>query len=449
MNHRLTLLGVALALSLAGCASVSDDGGLQPVQQAAQSQLGKNLQLLRSAQDEQHATDRVRELLVQPLDADSAVQIALLNNRGLQANLQEIGIAEADLVQASRLPNPGFGFARLRQGSELELDRSFSFDIARLITLPLAQGLEAQRFTATQRAVTLEMFNLAVETRKAFYAAVATEQIAQYQHEVQGAADAGAELARRMVQAGNWSSLQQAREQGFATEAALAVLRADQQRTACRERLTRLLGLPSSSSFALPGRLPDLPETLSADPALEQAALDRRLDIQQAKAQVEAQARSLGLTRTARFINLLELGYQRNSMSGLPRQAGYELRVEVPLFDWGGARVQRAEALYMQAVQRAAQVAVEARSELREAVQMRRSSFELARRSRDELVPLAKKISEENQLRYNGMLISVFELLADARAQVVAVNAALEAQRDFWIAQAELDMATIGSPIRR
>ncbi|XHS77240.1 TolC family protein [Burkholderiaceae bacterium UC74_6] len=449
MNHRLTPLGVALAISLAGCASFSGNGGLQPVQEAAQRQLGKDLPLLRTTQDEQRTADRVRELLAQPLNADSAVQIALLNNRGLQASLQEIGVAEADLVQASRLPNPGFGFARLKQGSEVELDRGFSFDIARLITLPMARGLEAQRFTATQRGVTLEMFKLAAETRKAFYAAAAAEQIAGYQQEVQGAADAGAELAQRMVKAGNWSTLQQAREQGFATEAALAVARAEQQRVASRERLTRLLGLPTSSGFSLPERLPDLPVALSADPALEQAALDQRLDIQQAKSEVETQARSLGLTRSTRFINLLELGYQRNSMSGLPRQTGYELRVEVPLFDWGDARVQRAEALYMQTVQRAAQVAIDARSELREAVQQRRSSFEIARRCRDELVPLAKRVSEENQLRYNGMFISVFELLADARAQVAAVNAALEAQRDFWIAQAELDMATIGTPIRR
>src|SRR5262249_42196661 len=106
----------------------------------------------------------------------------------------------------------------------------------------------------------------------------------------------------------------------------------------------------------------------------------------------------------------------------------------------------RAEALHMQAVQRAAQVAIDARSELREAAHQRRSAFDIARRLQDDAVPLARKVSEENQLRYNGMLISVFELLADARAQVAAVHAAIEAQRDFWIAQAELDMALVGRP---
>lgn len=438
MNYRLTPLRVAAAvavLSLAGCASFSPEGSLLPAP------------AIQNAADEQRVADRVRELLAQPLDADRAVQIALLNNRGLQASLQEIGIAEAEMVQASRLPNPGFGFARLtRSGGDTEIDRSFSFDIARLITLPMARDLEAQRLTATQRAVSLEMFNLTAETRKAFYAAVAAEQGARYQHDVQGAAEAGAELAKRMVAAGNWSTLQQAREQGFAAEAALAVARADQQRVATRERLTRLLGL-ASSSFTLPERLPDLPEALSADPDVEQSALDQRLDIQQAKALVEAQAKNIGLTRTTRFINLLDLGYQRNTETALPRQTGYELRVEIPLFDWGDARVKRSEALYQQTVQRAAQVAIDARSELRETTQARRSAFDIAKRYRDDLVPLAKKVSDENQLRYNGMLISVFELLADARAQVAAVNAAIEAQRDFWIAQAELDMARVGKPI--
>jgi outer membrane protein TolC len=135
-----------------------------------------------------------------------------------------------------------------------------------------------------------------------------------------------------------------------------------------------------------------------------------------------------------------------NSSNEAPTQRGWEVGLELPLFDGGGARLARAEAVYRQAVERAAETAINARSEVREAYGAYRSAWDIAAHHRDELVPLRKLIAEENVLRYNGMLIGVFELLADARLQIASVNAYIEALRDFWIAQADLDMALTGKP---
>jgi outer membrane protein TolC len=157
----------------------------------------------------------------------------------------------------------------------------------------------------------------------------------------------------------------------------------------------------------------------------------QRLDVQGAKLAAEQTASNLGLTRTTRFVNVLELGLMRNSSNEAPTQRGWEIGFELPLFDWGGARVARAEAVYMQTLHRAAETAINARSEVREAYTGYRTAYDIA---------------EENVLRYNGMLIGVFELLADARTQIASVNASIEALRDFWIAQADLDMALIGKP---
>lgn len=445
MPWRLALL--AAPLLLAGCASLSGNGGIAPVQDAAKTHLGATLLPAASEQDLDSIDRRVAELLGQPLSADSAVQIALLNNRGLQASFQELGIAEAEMVQASRLPNPGFSIARLRRGDEREIERSFSFDLAHLVALPLARQIEGRRFAAVQRSVAMEMLSLAAETRKAFYAAVAAEQTAGYMRDVRATADAGAELAGRLARAGNWTQLQQAREHGFFSEAVLNAARADAARVATRERLTRLLGLwGPQTAFALPGRLPELPAEPQEQPDIEQTAMASRLDVQAAKALVEATAKNLGLSKATRFINVLELGYQRNGSNEAPRQTGYEIGVQIPLFDWGDARIARAEGVYMQSAHRAAKTAVDARSEVREAYQGYRSAYDIARHYRDDVVPTAKRISDENVLRYNGMFISVFELLADARAQVAAVNASIEALRDFWVARADLDMALVGKP---
>ena len=168
--------------------------------------------------------------------------------------------------------------------------------------------------------------------------------------------------------------------------------------------------------------------------------MTNRLDVLMAQKELAGLSATLGLTRSTRFVNLLDLGYRRDSGA-----SGYEIELQIPLFDWGGARVAKAEAIYMQALHRAAGTAVDARSQVRETYAAYRSAYDIARHYRDEIVPLKKRISDQQLLRYNGMLISVFELLADARDQVTSVNAAIEAQRDFWIADAALQAALTGS----
>jgi len=444
--HNKTLPALA-ALLLSGCATFSPDGGFSSVEKTAQARLGKDLVWARSDSDQDRINQRVAELLKKPLSVDDAVQVALLNNRGLQASFAELGITEAEVVQAGRLPNPGFSFGRLTRGAEVELERGLHFNLARLLAMPLIGPIEARRFQQTQNMVALNVLSLAAEVRKAWVHAVATTEALRYARQVKQSADASAELARRMEQVGNFNKLQRAREQSFSADAALGLAYAEQAQRAARERLTRLLGAwGAQTQFSLPERLPDLPTAPLDLPNVEQTAMAQRLDVQAAAAATEQTAKNLGLTRTTRFINVLELGVMRNGSNEAPTQRGWEVSFELPLFDWSGARVAKAEAVYMQSVNRTAEAAVNARSEVREAYTGYRSAFDIARHHRDELVPLRKQISDENQLRYNGMLIGVFELLADARSQIAGVNASIEALRAFWLAQADLDMALIGKP---
>ncbi|MEI6027183.1 MAG: TolC family protein [Betaproteobacteria bacterium] len=446
--QRLVLAAMAL-LGLNGCANFSPDAGFGEVRRLAEPRLGAPVTLdwAREPADQVRLAARVAPLLAQPLDMNAAVQVALLNNRGLQAAFAELGITEAEVVQAGRLPNPGFSFGRVTRGDEVELERGLHFNLARLLALPLVQRLEARRLQQQQTAVAQQVLTLAANTRKAWVQAVAAHEGVRYSQQVMQAAEASAELARRMAQVGNFNKLQQAREQAFYADAALNLVRAQQQALATRERLTRLLGLWGElTTFRLPERLPDLPVQPRALPDIERTALTQRLDVAAARAAVEQTAQQLGLTRTTRFINVLELGAQRNSSNEAPTQRGWEIALELPLFDWGQARVARAEGVYMRALHEAAETAINARSEVREAYGAYRAAWDIARHHREEIVPLRARIAEENLLRYNGMLIGVFELLADARVQIASVHGAIEALRDFWLAQAELDMALVGKP---
>ena len=443
--RRLSLAAAVLVLS--GCASFSPDGGFTPVAEVVRQQIGQEVRWARSDDAQRQIDQRVSELLAQPLDGNAAVQLALLNNRGLQAAFFELGITEAQLVQAGRLPNPGFSFGRSTKGDEIELERGLHFNLARLIAMPTLQRLEGRRFAQAQGVAAMNVLSLAADTRKAWVMAVSAEETVRYTRQVMQAAEASAELARRMAAVGNFNKLQQAREQSFYAEAALNLARAEQARLSTRERLIRLMGLwGPQTSFRLPERLPDLPATARELPDIERVAIAQRLDVQGARLAVQQTAQNLGLSRTTRFVNVLEGGLSYNSSNEGPVHKGWELSFEIPLFDWGTSRVAQAESLYLQSVNRAAEAAINARSEVREAYGAYRTARDSARHQREHVVPLKQRISEENLLRYNGMLIGVFELLADARSQIAGVNGAIDALRDFWIAQADLDMSLIGKP---
>ena len=441
---KLTAVASA-ALLLAGCASFSPDGGAGQVSALTKERTGQNVSLQRSASDVDSASSRVAELLRQPLTADSAVELALLNNRGLQASFSELGIAEADRVRAGRLANPTFSFGRLSGGGVTEIDRSVMFNLLGLLTLPVASEVAQRQLEQAQVQAAFDAVGVAAEARKAFFGAVAAQDLVGYYEQVKEAADASNDLARRMLLAGNFNKLAQMREQAFYADATANLARARHQAVAEREKLVRVLGLSGDQlAFKLPEHLPELPKAPLEPKDAEQTAIEKRLDVLMAKRSTEATAKSLGLTRSTRFINVLHAGYANKNQTGEPRQNGYEIELELPLFDFGSTRTARAEATYMQSVHRTAEVAVNARSEVRESYSAYRTAFDLARHYRDEVVPLRKRISEENLLRYNGMLSSVFELLADARDQVTTVTAAIEAQRDYWIAETNLQTALTG-----
>ena len=440
-------LAVALsALILTGCATFSKDGGLDSVSTLTMERTGQTVQREKSADDAKATQSAVDQVLGKPLTPDSAVQIALVNNKGLQAAFAELGIAEASLVQAGRLRNPGYSFGRLRGGGDSEIDRSIMFDFVGLLTMPLRSNIEGRRFEQAKLRAASQAVQLAADTRKAYFTAVAAQQSAQYAEQVATAAEASADLAQRLAKVGNWSKLDQAREQVFHADATTQLARARHNATAAREQLTRLLGLwGENTAFKLPDRLPDLPNAPSEVSNIEAQAMSQRLDVQMARRDAEATASSLGLTRATGFINVFDAGYANKSQTGRPRENGYEISLELPIFDWGGARVARAESTYMQAVYRTADAAVRARSQVRESYSAYRTTYDIAKHYRDEVVPLRKRISDEVMLRYNGMLASVFELLTDARDQVSSVNTAIEAQRDFWIAETALQAAMNGN----
>ena len=222
---RLTIIAAA-SLLLAGCASFSPDGGFGKVSQLTQERTGQGVALQRSQEDAQTARNRVAELLQVALTADAAVEVALLNNRGLQAKFGDLGIAESELVRAGRLKNPSLSFGRMSGGGGVEIERTVLFDILGLLTMPMAKEVGQQRFEQAQYQAAYDAVSLAADVRRAYFDAVAAQELAKFYEQVKETADVSNELAKRMLQAGNFNKLAQMREQAFYADATAQLARA-------------------------------------------------------------------------------------------------------------------------------------------------------------------------------------------------------------------------------
>ena len=454
MRNQFALLApVLFTIAISGCATLPATSAIKPVQQSAQSHLGKDLALIQTEQDQMAVNQRIQHILQAELTVDDAVQLALLNNKNLQATLQEVGISEADLAQASSLPNPRFSMLYAKNRDQYKIEQSITFNILSLFTRSLAKQIGEQQLAQTQQLVTLEVLRLAAETRKAYFNAIAAEQAVVYMQQVQDAAESSATLAKEMTKAGNFSQRDQVREQLFYAQALAEYQRAQQLSLEEREQLTRLLGVADDGQIKLPDRLPNQPAEIPSQFAqaaeVEAVAMKQRLDIQSMQQETQGLAKRLGLTKATRFINVLEVGPARVLEGGRndAYKNGVDISVELPIFDFGEAKVARAEAIYMQAVNRLAAQAINARSQVRQAFRNYHSQYGLAKQYQTEIIPLRKRMADESLLRYNGMFISVFELLQDAQLQVNTTNQYIQTLRDYWVAASDLEMVMLGNPV--
>lgn len=440
----------AVLTLLAGCATVSPDGGLGDVQKLTQGKTA-GVDATVSRGPTQQGDKAIADLLVGPITEGAAVRLALLNNPGLHASMATLGLSDADRVQIGSLPNPTLALGRMTQGDTVELERALRFDVIGLLTLPWRSQWAGRQTELAKLQAAQDVVKLASDTRKAWINAVAAGQTATYMRDVKEAAEAGAELARRLAKVGNWSRLNQAREQVFLADATAQLARAEQAAFASREHLTRLMGLwGKQTNYQLPDRLPDFPKAARDIQDVEAQAIAQRLDVKSAVSEAAYVADSAGFVKLNGFINALDVSVIHNTITDnaagtQETKRGVGIELPLPIFDWGNARSARAQNQYLLSVARVREAGVRARSEAREAYHGYRTAYDLARYYRDEVVPLHAFINSEMLLRYSGMISNIFEVLADARANVMAVNASIEAQRDFWLADTDLQSSVSGT----
>ncbi|WP_420468652.1 TolC family protein [Panacagrimonas sp.] len=429
-------LWLAALLTLGGCASVPADRGLSGVQRLIAERDARLAALPHSQNTAQPELDRqVNRLLADPLTPDRAVAVALLRNPSVQLSYAQLGLAQADWLQASRLSNPVLSLSVLESDADGERSK-LGYGLVQNFTDALFLRRRARNadgeLAHAQSVAAAQWQALAADVYARYYAALGAQQIAQMRAVIAEAAVVSAELADRFHAAGNLSDLERARERAAAEQAMLDVEAAQAQRDATRIELLTVMGLSLDAPVTLSSGLP-LPVTDETPLAhLIELGLSQRLDLQQRRQNQAVLRASAELARKLRWIPFLQVGVQGERETDGTRLLGPTLSVELPIFGRDRSGVLRTEAQLEQVQAQTELLRAAITGEIGTAYARMLAAQARAARHRDGLIPQREAIVAHTQAMQNYMLVGPFDLLLAKQQEYAAYEGYLLSLQDYW-----------------
>jgi cobalt-zinc-cadmium efflux system outer membrane protein len=450
MKHKRRNVALLLGLVLfaVGCAQVPKEAGFNEVKNLVGQRADYQLHWNQETDADREVEKAIEDLLKIELTADAAVQIALLNNPKLQAAYEDLGITQADVVEAGLLENPVI-FGQVRFPNKSEEYNNYEFGITQnflnILMQPARKKLSAIRFEQVKLQVADEVIQLAAEVRKSYFTVLGARQIRDLRKEITSAALNSFELAQRLHSAGNFSDLQLATENAHFEQSRIELAYSETALFDAREQLTRLMGLwGARTNWRLPQQLPDMPANEVPLEQLESMAIENRLDLAAERKAVDALAQALGITIDWRWIGHIEVGISRERETDKTWVTGPSLAIELPIFNQRQADIARLEAQLRRSQNRLTAQAINIRSEvrsLRNHLIMQRNLIDHYRRT---VLPLREQIVDLTLKNYNYMLTGAFDLIMAKQQEFEAYQKYLEALRNYWIVQADMQRSLGG-----
>jgi cobalt-zinc-cadmium efflux system outer membrane protein len=437
-----------VALALAGCASTSPERAFREIATLVKARTGRTLSWNQGGSGDVAVGRALRVLLANPLTVDGAVQVALLSNQDLQATYEGLRVAQADLVQAGLLENPVFGASVLfpvagaaQQGFSL----SIADDFLGLFTLAARKTVASTELEAAEAHVAGAVLRLAFDVESAFFRLQAAEQELAMRRTILESGDAALDIARRQHTAGNMNDLDLANQEALYEQVRTDVVRSEADVVTAHEELARLMGVwGAAARYRVVDKLPELPATEPPLEHLEALAIDRRLDLREAHAEAQARSHALAMTKNYRWLGSAGLGATYEQSPEGFTVVGPEASVELPIFDQKQAAVARLEGQVRAALSHEIALAIDIRSEVREARERLLAARRVVERYAQVIVPLRERVVTLSQQQYDAMLMGIYQLLVAKQSEVNAYREFIEALRDYWMARAELERAIGG-----
>ncbi len=450
MTPRLTpVLLAALPLAFVGCTSTNPKRAFDDMGEQVATRAGHQVRWMRDEAERGEIDKAVDALLQTNLTAHSAVAIALLNNRSLQADFEDIGVSQAELAQASRLRNPQFeGFWRLPDHGPKVVNAEYALaqDFLDLLTLPARKKIAARNLEVIKLRIAHQVLTLAEDTQAALYTVQARQQMTNRLALIVEVNEAAADVAKRQHEAGNITDLDLQNQQAAFAQSRLDLARAQAQLRADRERLNRLLGAWGKQTvWQIESELPPLPEQELPIENIEALAVSQRFDLAAAQNEVANVQAALKLKKSVRWLPAVNVGVNAEHDLDHAWVIGPTLNLEVPVFDQGQPELARLASEYRRAARNFEALAVNIRSEVREIRDALIAARDVAEYYQKILLPQRQRILHETLLQYNAMQLGNFILLSAKEREAVAERESIEALRDYWITRARLERAVGGS----
>ncbi len=431
-----------------GCASVALNAGFDEVKATVEDRAAVKIYWNNGTDLDKEAAEKLGALLKDKLTVDDAVQIGLLNNRELQAVYSDLGVAQADLVQAGLLRNPIFDAAVLfpvSNGGKPKLELSAVMNFLDIFYLPLRKGVAAAAFEEAKSRVTGSVLDLAARVRAVFYLHQTNEQMLELRQTIVQALSASFDVTRRLHEAGNITDLDLARERALLEAGKLALRSAEVAARQGREELNILMGLwGKQTEWQTDGRLPDIPQQPMQTENIERVALDRSVDLLNARQRLVSAGEQLGLNKATALIPESHMGALGEREEDGSWKVGPVFEFPIPLFDQGQGRIGRSVAELRRSQHEYYALAVRIRSTARAIQDRMEGARDRALYYRDIMLPLHERIVNEAQLQYNAMQLGPVQLLRAREQQIETAVAYIEALRDYWLARAELALLLSG-----
>jgi outer membrane protein, heavy metal efflux system len=442
INNSYKIVLLLIAALLTGCVTVPRDGDFSEVERMVGERIPQKVYWYQGGEEDNQVKAALDNLLKEPLTAQSAVQIALLNNRRLQSEYENLGIAQADLVQAGLLSNPVL-FASIRFPKGGAGGNNVEFDLAKdfldILLRPARKRIAKTEFERAKLRVSNAVLDLAAEVQSAFYNVQGNQQRVDIQNIATDSALASYELAQRFDEAGNISELELAQERSAAADMSAELLRARAKLQGSRDALNRFLGLIGADRhWSLEHRLPELPDSDPDQEHVEEMALNQRLDLVAARKEITQLSEILEMTRSYRWIGGAAFGVSTEREPDGGRVTGPNFSVEIPIFDQRQAEIARLESLLEQSKSRCAALEIAIQNDVRAAVHRISATRDLSEYYRDELIPAREQVVKFTQQEQNYMLVDVFELLFARQQEIQTYGGYIDSLTEYWISRADL-----------
>lgn len=448
MRNALLLIPAVL---VSACASIRSERGFDQVDAIVRERTGLSTGWGEGDPGREALSRHVDELLEGGLTRDRAIRIALLNNPELQVTYADLGISQADLLEAGLLSNPvlagsiGLPISRF-ENDRLEYEASLVHGLLELIVLPLRKRVAEEQFIADTLRVAHRTLETTAEVNKAFVRHQAAERLLEVQRIVLQAAMARAADAEARYRAGNTTRLEVDTQRAVYEEARQALADAEIDGIETREELNRVLGLwGPRTDWTLAEPLPDM---LAKEPDLEDLeslAIRQRLDIDAARKRMLLMHNAVTVARTSRYTGIVEVGVHIHQDPDGPRLLGPTLSIELPIFNQRQATIARLESQRVQAERQLDALSVATRSAVRATGARLMGIRQRLEHQRTVLLPLRERIVDATRRQYNAMQIGLPQLLEAQQRQVEEYRGYLDTLRDYWIVRTELERLVGGN----